>query len=45
MDLWVIIGFMLFIWVFIRFIKKLGNDVPVLELMSLIALAQWFMGL
>ncbi len=44
MDLWVIIGFMLFIWVFIRFIKKLGNDVPVLELMSLIALAQWFIG-
>ena len=44
MDFWTIIGVIITGIIALRFISRLGNGLPILELMLLIAAAQWIMG-
>ena len=44
MDLWTTIGVILTSLTALRFISRLGNGLPILELMLFIAAAQWIMG-
>ncbi len=44
MNIFNFIGFLSVLFVFVRFIKKLGNELPIPELMLLIAGLQWIVG-
>jgi hypothetical protein len=44
MDFWSIVGFIVVLFVFIRFVKRLGEGLPIIELMLLIAGLQWVIG-
>ena len=44
MDFWTPIGVIITVLIALRFISQLGKSLPILELMLLIAAAQWIMG-
>ena len=44
MDFWTTIGVIITVLAALRFISRLGNGLPILELMLFIAAAQWIMG-
>ncbi|WP_282041188.1 hypothetical protein [Winogradskyella flava] len=44
MDMWSYIGVISVVFVFYRFLKKLGHTIPILELLLLIAGLQWIVG-
>jgi hypothetical protein len=44
MEIWSLIGIVLVLFVFYKFLVRLGNTIPVLELMLLIAGLQWIVG-
>ena len=44
MEILTFLGVIAVIWVFVRFVKQLGQGIPILELMLLIAGLQWIIG-